>query len=216
MKKQLVLIAAIIFAVLVSAIGQTTMDLNFQGLFSDSQGKSISNEEFDLSVKVLSVNDNNTLWESRMSAKTDDKGWFGFSINKVSQLFATGGELKQLEVKLELLPNEKTRWLRKGDDFMVSYNISPSKEGGILKFNITRVEGSELVYHHEDHLHAFKDQYPFYYLTGGFIMTDQLPVGSGAMADLRQWISPDSDAEVGAASRGVKGGFPKGGYRKKN
>ncbi len=214
-KKQLILSASIIFALLGSAIGQGNMDLNFQGLFSDSQGKSISNEEFNLNVQVLSVADKNILWESEMSAKTDEDGWFGFSINMISRLLHSDGQYKTLEIRLNLAPNEKTRWLREGDDFMVSYNLTPVDDGGNVKFEMTRIEGSELVYHHEDHLHAFKDQYPYYYLTGGFIITVP-PIETGSLADLRQWISPDSSSEVGTASRGVKGGFPKGGYRKKN
>ena len=80
---------------------------------------------------------------------------------------------------------------------------------------MTRMEGSELVYHHEDHLYAFKDQYPFCLSDRWFYYDRSAAVRIKLNADLRQWIHLKSD-EVGTASRGVKGGFPEGGYLKKN
>ena len=77
------------------------------------------------------------------------------------------------------------------------------------------MEGTELDSYSEDHLYAFKDQYPFAYLTGGFLMTDQPPVTEQSIADLKQWLLPDDQNEDGTLSRGVKGGFPAGGYYKK-
>jgi len=78
------------------------------------------------------------------------------------------------------------------------------------------MEGSELVVHTENHLFAFKDQYPFAYLTGGFLITDKPPVSTQSISDLQQWLLPVDQDEDGAPSRGVKGGFPAGGYYKKN
>jgi len=50
---------------------------------------------------------------------------------------------------------------------------------------------------------------------GGFLLSDAPPIDQNSVGDLRQWIVPDP-TDSGAATRGVKGGFPKGGYRKKN
>jgi hypothetical protein len=70
--------------------------------------------------------------------------------------------------------------------------------------------------HSEEHLFAFKDLYPFAYLTGGFLMTDTPPISAQSLADLREWLTPDALDENDDTSRGVKGGFPVGGYHKKN
>jgi hypothetical protein len=83
-----------------------------------------------------------------------------------------------------------------------------------IYLKMARMEGSELSVHQEDNLYAFKDEYPFGYLTGGFLLTDSPPVNETSKDDLRHWIIPDP-TESGAATRGVKGGFPQGGYRKR-
>ncbi len=62
---------------------------------------------------------------------------------------------------------------------------------------------------------AFKDQDPFGYLLGGFLITDQPPLKPESTGDLQQWLSPENQDAEGGTSRGVKGAFPKGGYQKK-
>ena len=119
-------------------------------------------------------------------------------------------------IRMEFLPSYGTSWMRKGDEFLVTYTLTPEQPDQTIHMKMTRMEGSDLVVHSEDHLYAFKDQYPFAYLTGGFVLTDQPPVSEESIADLRQWLSPSGQVERSEGSRGVKGGFPVGGYRKKN
>jgi len=216
-KKKLALVTAGILAGILSLTGQTTIDLNFQGMLSDIQGRKIADEPFDLSLKIISGSDKTVLWEALSSTRTDSEGWFSFSINEISAYLMEDGKFSDpLLIQLELLPNSGTNWLRKGEDFLVSYTLSPVSIDNSVHLKMTRMEGSELVVHTEDHLYAFKDQYPFAYLTGGFLLTDQPPVNEASIEDLKQWLSPDSKMEGEAASRGIKGGFPVGGYRKKN
>ena len=140
MKKPLILIVAAIFAVLGSVAGQATMDLNFQGILSDIQGKKICNEQFDLSVKLMNESGQNILWETSSSTQTDDEGWFGFSIREISQFLLKDGQIKEtLVIRMELLPNTMTKWMRKGDDFMVSYTLSPTMIDDAIHLKITRI-----------------------------------------------------------------------------
>ena len=217
LKKQLVLITATLFTMLVFVAGQPNIDLNYQGMLADIQGKKINNEQFDLNVKLMSESDQTIYWETSSSTHTDEDGWFGFTISDISQFLMKDGQIKKaVVIRMEFLPNTMTKWMREGDDFMVSYTLSPTIVNNDIHLKMTRMEGSELVIHSEDHLYAFKDQYPFAYLTSGFLLTDQPPVSSNSVADLKQWLSPDDKVEEGVTSRGVKGGFPAGGYRKKN
>lgn len=215
-KKKLFLVLASLIVAIGTLLGQPAYDLNFQGMLADIQGKSISNESFDLLVQLKSESGQDILFEFNSSTKTDEDGWFGFTISEISQFLLKGGEISEtLVVGMEFLPNDYTKWIRKGDDFLVTYTLSPALVDNVKQLKITRMEGSELVIHSEDHLYAFKDQYPFAYLTGGFLVTDQPPVSEESIADLKHWLSPDDQKNTGAASRGVKGGFPTGGYYKK-
>ena len=216
LQKKLFLFSTSFVVVIGTAFGQPAYDLNFQGMLADIQGKSISNEPFDLSVQLKSESGQEIFFEFKSSTKTDEKGWFGFTISEISKFLLKSGEISEtLVVRMEFLPNENTKWIRKGDDFMVTYTLSPALVNNLKQLKITRMEGSELIIHSEDHLFAFKDQYPFAYLTGGFLVTDQPPLSDQSIVDLRQWVSPDDQDDTGAASRGVKGGFPAGGYYKK-
>ena len=214
-KKKLFLLSAVLIAGLGIVLGQPAYDLNFQGMLADIQGKSISNDQFNLSVQLKPESNQGVLFEFNSLTMTDENGWFGFTISEISRYLRKGSELSEtLIVRLEVLPNDHTKFLRKGDDFMVTYTLSPYEENNSTQLKITRIEGSELDSYSEDHLYAFKDVYPFAYLTGGFIMTDQPPVSEQSIADLKQWLKPDENDD-GAQSRGVKGGFPAGGYYKK-
>ncbi len=215
-KKMLFLLSALMITALGSALGQPVYDLNFQGKLADIQGNSISNEQFDLSVKLKHESGQDVLFEFSSSTNTDENGWFGFTISEISRYLLKGSELSEtLVVRMEFVPNDHTKWMREGDDFLVTYTLTPAVVNNVRQLKITRMEGSELASHSEDHLFAFKDQYPFAYLTGGFLMTDQPPVTEESIADLQKWLSPDGNDQDGAASRGVKGGFPAGGYYKK-
>lgn len=216
-KKHLILVAACLFVTAISVTGQPTIDLAFQGMLTDIQGKRICNEQFNLSLKVLSDPGKKILWQNEKPIETNEEGWFGYSIPGISQFLMQDGQMKApVIIQMKFLPGSETGWMRKGDDFLVSYTLTPTLVDRSIQMKMTRMEGSDLVIHSEEHLYAFKDQYPFAYLTGGFVMTDQPPVSKNSIADLRQWLLPSGQVEDGATSRGVKGGFPVGGYRKKN
>jgi len=216
-KKKLFLISAAMIAALGTLLGQATYDLNFQGILTDIQGKCINNEQFDLLVQLRPESEQEVLFEFSSSTKTDEEGWFGYTISEMSNFIMKDGKISNtVVIRMEFLPNDHTKWIKDGDDFMVTYKMEPVEVDNSIHLKITRMEGSELVVHKENHLFAFKDQYPFAYLTGGFLITDNPPVGNQSIADLRQWLTPDDSDEDGAASRGVKGGFPAGGYYKKN
>jgi len=195
-------------------LAQTNHELSFHGILVDIQGQPICNDQFDLTIKLLHESEQEALYLFRSSFATDEQGWYGFTIGAISRYFLDGGEFsKKVLLQIEFLPNEHTKWMEEGDDFSVTYTIHPLLMDQNLEFKITRMEGSELVFHSEDHLFAFKDQDPFAYLLGGFLMTDQPPVSHQFILDLKQWMSPHSMED--ADSRGIKGGFPAGGYHRK-
>ncbi len=214
--KKIFFITAGMLMVAAITLGQSRYDLNFQGMLSDIQGTHINNESFDLTVQVLAGESGEVLFEFSSTTATDDLGWFGFTISEISRYVMEGNKpVHPAVIRIRLEPNEETRWLETGEDFLVTYTLSPAKMGNSTHLKITRMEGSELMVHSEDHLFAFKDQYPFAYLTGGFLMTDQIPVSQQSIADLKHWLMPHDEEGDGSTSRGVKGGFPKGGYYKK-
>ena len=216
-KKKLFLLSALIFAALGTTLGQSAYDLNFQGMLADIEGKSISNEPFELSVQLKTESGQEVLFEFNSSTKTNEEGWFGFTISEISRYLLKDGEISEtIVIWMEFLPNENTKWIRNGDDFMVTYTLAPTLVDNSKQLKITRMEGTELMIHSEDHLYVFIDQYPFAYLTGGFLVTDEPPISRQSIADLQHWMVPNDQDEKGAGSRGVKGGFPSGGYYKKN
>ena len=212
-KKQLILLGAALFGIFLTATAQQSMDLSFQGMLADIEGNRISNEQFDLSLRVLSGS-GDLLWETVSKTSTDEEGWFGFPINDISRFLERDGKPGTAVIWLEFLPNDNTRWIRKNDNFKVSYTLSAKSQGETTELVITRMEGTDLMAHVEENLFAFRDPYPFSYLTGGFLVTAP-PITKSSKEDLRNWLSPDEDLEESSASRGVKGGFAPGGYRKK-
>jgi hypothetical protein len=204
-----------IVALAASAFGQPAIEMNFQGKLTDAEGNAITNEHFDLNVKLMSAQQGETeLWSSTSVQQTDGEGWFSFTVPDVSSYLMTEEEIKDaLVISMEFVPNEKTKWLKQGQDFMVSYTLSPTLKDDAIYLKMTRMEGSELTNLLQENLYMFKDDYPFAYLTGGFLLTDNPPLGEESMDGLRQWIFPDPDA--GNSTRGVKGGFPKAGYSRK-
>jgi len=115
---------------------------------------------------------------------------------------------------MEFLPNSNTGWLDQDGDFTVSYTLSAQQKEKVLEIKMTRMEGSTLILHSEEQIYVFKDQIPFAYLTGGFLLADQSPPDEQLLEDLKTWITPSADEEPDALSRGVKGGFPTGGYHR--
>lgn len=216
-KKQITLITVMLFALSMTVFSQPAIEMNFQGILTDGEGNKISNELFDFTVKLMAAVPGKTeLWRHESSTQTDEEGWVSFSVPEISQYLMKDGQIKEaLVIQLEFIPNDKTKWMRQGEDFMVSYTLSPIMRDNALYLKMSRMEGSELTDHLEPNLYAFKDEYPFAYLTGGFLLTDAPPIDKNSVDDIRQWISPDP-TESGAATRGVKGGFPQGSYRKKN
>jgi hypothetical protein len=198
-----------------SLVGQSAYELTFQGILADIDGAGIGDESFMLKVQIRLHASGEVLHEFTSDAKTDREGWFGFTISSISgYMMNEDGSWRPILIRMEFLPDDQTSWIEKGNDFLVTYTLEPSKRSTSL-FQMTRMEGSELEVYSEEHLHAFRDLYPFAYLTGGYLITDIPPADSVSVADLRQWLTPDPDDEGDASSRGVKGGFPMGGYRKK-
>jgi len=198
------------------ASAQSMFDLSFQGKLADIQGKEISNEHFDLAVQICRESAYEVLYEIKTSTSSDEGGWFGFIIPNMSQFLMEEGELKHpVEIRLEILPNAETKWMREGEDFMLSYTLKPYADSADYQLMMTRMEGSKLIMYSENHLYAFKDQDPFAYLLGGFLITNQPAFSDSMLLELKQWLSPLPGDEQGGASRGVKGGFPSGGYYKK-
>lgn len=217
LKKMLLLLLALLPAAGVLVSGQPVLDLVFQGMLNDVNGNPIGNEQFRLSLTLRDDLRQETLWNSQSLTETDEEGWFGYSIPAISRyLVSEDGIGVPVIIQMDFLSGNGTGWISAGDEFTVTYTLTPSIADGSFRVQIQRVEGTELLAHSEEHLYAFKDQYPFAYLTGGFLLTDKPPVETNAIADLRQWLFPDEQLEPGSGSRGVKGGFPVGGYRKKN
>jgi hypothetical protein len=208
-------LAAFLTLFMAFAAGQT-IDMNFQGLLTDGQGKEIVNEPFDFVVKLMTADAAKAeLCKQVYAIQTDEGGWFSFSIPEISSYLMVEDHMRDnLVIRMEFLPNATTRWLKSGQDFMVSYTLSPVMKEETIYLKMTRMEGSELTTHLEENLYVFKDEYPFAYLTGGFLLTDAPPLDEASPQDLRTWILPDP-AESGEATRGVKAGFPKGGYKKR-
>ena len=203
-KKQLLLSACCLVLAGAVCMAQPAVKMSFQGMLSDIQGNRITNEPFSLSVSILSVKSEEVLWQENSIAVTNDEGWFGFEIRDVSPYLEKEGMLTQAaSIKIGFMPTEQTRWMRTGEDFLVSYTLNPSINNDSIQFNIMRMEGSELTAHTEKHLYAFKDQYPFAYLTGGFVLTDKSM--DDVVDNLQQWISPVKEVDEGGATRGVKG-----------
>jgi len=215
-RKQIALTTTALFALAIMVAAQPAIEMNFQGILTDGEGHKISNEQFDFTVKLITAEPGKTeLWSHESATQTDEEGWFSFSVPEISPYLMKEGKVQEtVVIRLEFLPNDKTKWIRQGEDFMVSYTLSPTTRDNTIFLKMMRMEGSELAMHQEDHLYAFKDEYPFAYLTGGFLLTDAPPLNKNSVDDLRQWISPDP-TESGAATRGVRGGFPQGGYRKR-
>ena len=196
-------------------MGQAVYDLNFQGLLNDIEGNRIADESFDLSVQVKRASESEALFEFSSTTQSNADGWFGFNISEISRFLNDDEPFSEpVSINLELLPNSNTKWIKEGEKFELAYILSSKQNGESHEIEMTRREGSLLEVHSEDHLHAFKDQYPFAYLTGGFLLTDQPPLNKDVIEDLKQWILPQESNE-GSESRGVKGGFPTGGYHKK-
>ena len=205
----------VVFSAIVPVMGQAVYDLNFQGLLKDMEGNRIASESFDLSVQVKGASGSETLFEFSSATQSNPEGWFGFNISEISRFLNNAESFSDpVLIKMVMLPNSSTKWIKQGEKFELSYTLSSQQSGQTREIEMTRMEGSKLMVHSEDHLHAFKDQYPFAQLTGGFLLTDQPPLSSEVIEDLKQWILPE-EAEEGAESRGVKGGFPTGGYYRK-
>jgi hypothetical protein len=216
MRKQFALFTAVLLIMLPGVFGQPSIEMNFQGILTDAAGQKIRSEPFQFTVKLMTPEPGRAeLLSQASSSQTDEDGWFSFSVPEISKYLMVDGQITEtLVIRLEFLPNEKTKWIRQGEDFMVSYTLAPTLRDNSIYLKMSRMEGSELSVHLEDHLYAFKDEYPFAYLTGGFLLTDAPPLNPTSVDDLRQWIAPDP-TEDGTATRSVKGGFPQGGYRKR-
>lgn len=205
----------LLFSVLAPLWGQSDYHLNFQGVLTDIEGKRICNDQFDLVVKLQYKSGQKILHELRNSITSDDEGWFDFSIEEISgYILKDGTTASPLVISLEFLPGGNTHWIGQDEDFMVSYTLSALQKDKTPEMKMTRMEGSVLIAHSEEHIYVFKDQYAFAYLTGGFLIADHTPPEEQLLEDLKIWISPSEDEESDARSRGVKGGFPTGGYRR--
>lgn len=210
------LIIILLISAITPLLGQVVYDLNFQGVLKDIEGNRMANEGFDLYVQLKKASGSDTLFDFTSATTTDPEGWFGFNISEISRFLNDDQPFSvPLQIRMEFLPKSSTTWIKEGSDFELSYTLS-SKQGEESKtMEMTRMEGSKLLVHAENQFHAFKDQYPFAYITGGFLLTDQPPLDKELIDDLKQWILPENTEDEGAVSRGVKGGFPTGGYYRK-
>lgn len=217
LKKKLICLFTLLLCISFGPVmGQTVYDLNFQGVLSDIEGQRVVNESFDLKVELKHVSGSEKLFEFSSVTQSDEEGWFGFNISEISKFLNGDNPFSEpVLIKMEILPNSSTKWMKPGEDFVLSYTLKSTSAEGQLSVEMTRMEGSKLQLHTEEHLHAFKDEYPFAYITGGFLLSDQSPLEQELIKDLKRWIVPDESDEEGAASRGVKGGFPTGGYYRK-
>jgi hypothetical protein len=210
------LLIVLVFSAIGPLLGQAVYDLNFQGVLTDMEGNRIANESFNLSVELKQESGSETLFEFSSATKTGPEGWFGFNISEISRFLKEGEPFSDpVLIKMEFLPNSTTTWIKQGEEFELSYNLVSKQIEQTYALEMARMEGSKLTVHSEEHLHAFKDEYPFAYLTGGFLLTDQPPLSNELISDLKLWILPQESEDEGEASRGVKGGFPTGGYYRK-
>ena len=216
-KNKFYFLIVVFFWAFTTLSAQSAYHLNFQGMLSDIEGKKISNEHFDLKVQLKLKSNQEASFESLSSVSTDQEGWFAFNIEDISSYYLKDGlPGTPLVIKFEFLPNDLTKWIGQNEGFMVSYTLISHQRENKFELQITRLEGSSLMAHSEEHFYVFKDQMPFAYLSGGFLITDPYPPDNQLVEDLRTWITPSMEEEPEAASRGVKGGFPTGGnYRKK-
>ncbi len=216
LRHKLSLLVLILCCILAPLRGQSASHLNFLGLLTDIEGRRITNEPFDLKVQLKQKTDQSVLFKSTTSVTSDQEGWFESPIKSFSAYLPEDGTTgSPLVLVLEFLPNEQTEWIDKGEDFMVSYTISPVQLENRLTLEIKRLEGSVLMEHSEELFSVFKDQIPFAYLTGGFLFSEHYPTDKQLLDDLKIWISPSEEEESEAKTRGVKGGFPTGGYHRK-
>ena len=197
-------------------LAQPVIELRFQGLLTDGNGQRITGDSFEMTVKLTNAAPGQTeLWKESKRIQSDEDGWIAFTIPDVAPYIMNNGNPGEaVVISLECLPNNQTRWLGKGEDFMVSYTLTPSKKGNEIHLKMTRMEGSELTDHFQDNLSVFKDEYPFAYLTGGFLLSDTPPVNESYTEDLKEWIAPSGSDEK-TATRGIRGGFVVGGNKKK-
>jgi hypothetical protein len=200
-----------------SAYSQESIRLNFEGIMRDIEEMRISEDEFKLEVKVLSDPSGEILLENSYSIRTDNRGWFGFELGEFDRFFNQDLEgTSTIVVNLGLFPTENSKWIEQGKDFPITYKILRAIENDSLLFEIARIQGSrpeELLFSNIEEMLIFQDSYPFGYLQGGFMISVDL--SSEKLAILRNIIDEDSDASGEATkSRGVKGGFAVGGYRK--
>jgi len=215
-KEKFCFLIVVVFSAIAPIWGQSGYHLSFQGLLTGIEGERISNEQFDLKVQLKHKSDQDLLFEFDSSVTTDPEGWFGYSIEGISSYILTDGiPGTPLVIKMEFMPNNNTGWIGQNEDFMVTYTLSPYQKENIIEMKIIRMEGSALIAHSEEHFYVFKDQIPFAYLTGGFLIADHHPPDNQLVEDLKIWISPSEEPGPEAVSRGVKGGFPTGGYHRK-
>lgn len=206
------LVLTILCAFTLTAFGQSQLELNIQGLLSD-KGELIADDQFNLLVNLDSPDaEGEILWSYSEHVSSNASGWFGLSIPEISQYLDIEGDAQApLRITMKFSPNSNTKWNISGGELVVIYNILPDSGNNPENMKISRDDGVELIAH--DQFLAFKDIYPYAYLTSGFLFTDTPPVTVEDKENLRQWISPEpTDPD---STRGVKGGFPKGGYRKK-
>jgi len=204
-------ITAILLCIGGSVLAQTSIAMNFQGLLKDRDGAHIVSESFDLTVKLMNPEKAaSELWMREGEISTDKEGWLSFSVEDIVPFLNEGQATQTLIIWLEFMPNNKTHWLNEGESLMLNYTLTATYKNEGIGLTMKRIEGSDLTYDIDSQLYAFKDEYPYANLTGGFILTDEPPLYDGAVNDLRLWMLPPP-----SETRGVRGGFPKGGYRKR-
>jgi hypothetical protein len=188
---------------------QGTIQLHFEGQMMNISQEAIKSDEFKLVIKIREGMSREAIYELRILKKTDQEGWFGFTIGDFHELLYKD-QASVLTVDLEFYPTPESHWIEQGEDFIVKYDLKKVIRNDSLLIEIERIEGSKgpkLEFFASGERLYFYDTYPFAYLQGGFAFTFMELNDTGK---LRSYISGENEVK----SRGIKGGFPVGGYRK--
>lgn len=109
-KKYSSLVLSFLLAFTLTSFSQSQIELSVQCLLSDA-GEKITNEQFELNVKLNYTGENENLWQYSETRTTDESGWFNFSIPAISQyLDLEGNAQKPLIITMRFLPTSYTKW----------------------------------------------------------------------------------------------------------
>ncbi|MEZ5069851.1 MAG: hypothetical protein R2751_02500 [Bacteroidales bacterium] len=212
---RLILVPALFLLSLpLKTLAQTDPDLTFLGLLTDRDGNSLGKETLHVRLQLYPKTSQTPLFASERDAVTDENGWFQLLVEDLLSCGDGTDFPREITLDLTLVGTKKTTFLAEGEEFQLRYSLV--FQGGSENQNpfITRLDGVRLTEHAESELFVCKDEYPFGWVTGGFVWTDRSTVRKQAVKDLQEWIRPQTEGD--GVNRGLKGGFPGGSYKKQN